>query len=211
MLQNNPEDTGRIIRTIRKKLGRTLADVAKDCDCTVSFLSKLENGRTRPSLNSLHRIAVSLGVNIGTLAPQNEGTPPRIVRAKDRAILGAPLIRSGDGIKLELLSGQSDGELFQVNLHHVAAGGRSDGQIVHAGGHYIFGFARHQHLAADDAGEGDPDHQREGKIEIADRGAQSADDRDHQHVERKRPEDIDESRYNAVDHDIAGRNARKLA
>ena len=138
MLQNNPEDTGRIIRTIRKKLGRTLADVAKDCDCTVSFLSKLENGRTRPSLNSLHRIAVSLGVNIGTLAPQNEGTPPRIVRAKDRAILGAPLIRSGDGIKLELLSGQSDGELFQVNLHHVAAGGRSDGQIVHVGNEFIF-------------------------------------------------------------------------
>jgi len=60
------------------------------------------------------------------------------VRAKDRAILGAPLIRSGDGIKLELLSGQSDGELFQVNLHHVAAGGRSDGQIVHVGNEFIF-------------------------------------------------------------------------
>ena len=31
----------------------------------------------------------------------------------------------------------------------------------------------HQHLAADDAGEGDPDHQREGKIEIADRGVRA--------------------------------------
>jgi transcriptional regulator with XRE-family HTH domain len=138
MLQNNPSDMGRIVRTIRKGLGRTLAEVAKDCNCTVSFLSKLENGRTRPSLNTLHRIAVCLGVNIGTLAPQHDGIPPRIVRAKGRPILGAPLIRSGDGIKLELLSGQSDGELFQVNLHHVEAGGRSDGQIVHVGNEFIY-------------------------------------------------------------------------
>jgi transcriptional regulator with XRE-family HTH domain len=138
MRQNDPEETGRIIRTIRKGLGRTLAKVAKDCDCTVSFLSKLENGRTRPSLNSLHRIAVSLGVNIGTLAPQHDGNASRIVRAKGRALLGAPLIRSGDGIKLEMISGQSDGELFQVNLHHVEVGGRSDGQIVHAGNEFIF-------------------------------------------------------------------------
>lgn len=138
MLQNETEKTGRIIWSIRKRLGRTLAEVAKDCGCTVSFLSKLENGRTQPSLNSLHRIAVSLGVNIGTLAPQQHGNPPRIVRAKGRAILGAPLIRSGDGIKLEMISGQSSGELFQVNLHHVEAGGRSDGQIVHVGNEFIF-------------------------------------------------------------------------
>ena len=136
--KSNPRETGHIIRTIRRRLGRTLAEVAKDCDCTVSFLSKLENGRTRPSLNTLHRIAVSLGVNIGTLAPQSGGSPQRIVRAEGRAILGAPLIRSGDGIKLELLSGQSDGELFQVNLHHVEPGGRSDGQIVHVGNEFIY-------------------------------------------------------------------------
>ncbi|HVZ14060.1 MAG TPA: helix-turn-helix transcriptional regulator, partial [Bauldia sp.] len=116
MPPNDPAETGRIIRAVRKKLGRTLAELAEECGCTVSFLSKLENGRTTPSLNMLHRIAASLGVNIGTLAPQENGGSARIVRAKDRPTLGAPLIRSGDGIKLELLSGQSDGELFQVNL-----------------------------------------------------------------------------------------------
>jgi len=139
MPPDDPAETGRIIRAVRKKLGRTLAEVAEACGCTVSFLSKLENGRTAPSLNMLHRIAASLGVNIGTLAPQeNNGGSTRIVRAKDRPILGAPLIRSGDGIKLELLSGQSDGELFQVNLHHVDPGGRSDGQIVHAGNEFVY-------------------------------------------------------------------------
>jgi transcriptional regulator with XRE-family HTH domain len=138
MPQNDPAEMGRIIRTIRKGLGRTLAEVARDCGCTVSFLSKLENGRTRPSLNSLHRIAGSLGVNIGTLAPQRDGNASRIVRAKDQAILAAPLIRKGDGIRLQMISGQSDGELFQVNLHHVEVGGRSDGQIVHAGNEFIY-------------------------------------------------------------------------
>jgi transcriptional regulator with XRE-family HTH domain len=138
MLENERRETGQIIRQIRKRSGRTLADIAKECDCTVSFLSKLENGRTATSLNTLHRIATALGVNIGTLAPQENGGARRIVRAKGRAILGAPLIRSGDGIKLELISGQEFGELFQVNLHHVAPRGRSDGQIVHAGNEFIF-------------------------------------------------------------------------
>jgi transcriptional regulator with XRE-family HTH domain len=141
MPPDDPAETGRIIRAVRKKLGRTLAEVAEECGCTPSFLSKLENGRTAPSLNMLHRIAASLGVNIGTLAPQENGGSARIVRAKDRPILGTPLIRGGDGIKLELLSGQSDGELFQVNLHHVDPGGRSDGQIIHAGNEFIYVLA----------------------------------------------------------------------
>jgi transcriptional regulator with XRE-family HTH domain len=138
MPPSDPQQTGRIIREIRRNLGRTLAEVAEGCGCTVSFLSKLENGRTAASLNMLHRIAATLGVNIGTLAPQESSGARRIVRARDRAILGAPLIRSGDGIKLELISGQSSGELFQVNLHHVEPGGRSDGQIVHAGNEFVY-------------------------------------------------------------------------
>jgi transcriptional regulator with XRE-family HTH domain len=138
MRASDPQEVGRIIREIRKQLGRTLAELAQECGCTVSFLSKLETGRTAASLNMLHRIAGSLGVNIGTLVPHEKGGARRIVRAKDRAILGAPLIRSGDGIKLELIAGQSDGELFQVNLHHVEPGGRSDGQIVHAGNEFIY-------------------------------------------------------------------------
>jgi quercetin dioxygenase-like cupin family protein len=101
-------------------------------------MSKLETGRTAGSLNTLHRIAGSFGVNIGTLVPQESGGVRRIVRAEGRAILDAPLIRGGDGIKLEMISGQSDGELFQVNLHHVEPGGRSDGQIVHAGNEFIY-------------------------------------------------------------------------
>jgi transcriptional regulator with XRE-family HTH domain len=138
MPPNDPAETGRIVRAIRKKLGLTLAEVARECGCTVSFLSKLENGRTAPSLNTLHRIATSLGVNIGTLAPQENSGARRIVRANGRTTLDAPLIRRGDGIKLEMISSQSDGELFQVNLHHVAPGGRSDGQIVHAGNEFIY-------------------------------------------------------------------------
>jgi transcriptional regulator with XRE-family HTH domain len=146
MPPNDPQQTGRIIRKIRRQAGRTLADIAKECGCTVSFLSKLENGLTAPSLNTLHRIATSLGVNIGTLAPQDNGGASRVVRARDRSILAAPLIRGGDGIKLELLSGQSDGELFQVNLHHVEVGGRSDGQIVHVGNEFIYVLRGEIHL-----------------------------------------------------------------
>ncbi|CAH2603134.1 Transcriptional regulator, MerR family [Rhodovastum atsumiense] len=134
-------ETGRLIRQVRKRAGKTLAVVARDCDCTVSFLSKLETGHTQASLNMLHRIAHALGVNIRTLVPTQAGGASRIVRAGTRRFLAAPHIRGGDGIRLEMLSGQGGEDVFQVNLHHVAPGGRSDGQIVHDGDEFIFVLA----------------------------------------------------------------------
>lgn len=52
---------GQAIRSRRRALGRTLAQVAAASGLSQPFLSQLELGRTRPSMRSLFRIAEALG------------------------------------------------------------------------------------------------------------------------------------------------------
>ena len=58
---------GREIRSLRKQLGITVADLAESCGLSVGMLSKIENGLTSPSLTSLQALSFSLGVPISHL------------------------------------------------------------------------------------------------------------------------------------------------
>ena len=48
---------GAKLRALRKRQGRTLADVGSETGLSVSFLSDIERGRARPSLDSLGKLA----------------------------------------------------------------------------------------------------------------------------------------------------------
>lgn len=134
----NKADTGALIKQLRKQKSLKLADVARQCGCTVSFLSKLENGHTKTSLNMLHRIASALSVNINALIPDLAPTGARIVRRSERQIVSGGHIRHNDGVMLEAISQSTGDHSFQVNLHRVGPGGSSDGQIVHVGEEFIY-------------------------------------------------------------------------
>lgn len=136
---NSTANTGALIKELRKQKKLTLAEIAEKADCTVSFLSKLENGHTKTSLNMLHRIANVLSVNINSLIPNDEEpTGPRIVRKKDHTLLYEGTVRNHDGVILEAVSHVKGDHSFQVNLHRVAPGASSDGQIVHIGEEFIY-------------------------------------------------------------------------
>lgn len=75
---------GRVIRERRLARSLTLVELAAQVDLSQPFLSQVENGRARPSLMSLHRIAEALGTTPqaffgGTVI--NNG--PVVVRADD--------------------------------------------------------------------------------------------------------------------------------
>lgn len=55
---------GHEVRSVRKKLGITVADVAAATDISVGMLSKIENGNTSPSLTTLQTLSKALGVPI---------------------------------------------------------------------------------------------------------------------------------------------------
>ncbi|MFJ8822185.1 helix-turn-helix domain-containing protein [Streptomyces sp. NPDC102467] len=70
------------IRRRRRALELTLADVARRAGVSVPFLSQVENGRSRPSMNSLQRIADALDTTaVELLAAAETPRPVDVVRA----------------------------------------------------------------------------------------------------------------------------------
>jgi transcriptional regulator with XRE-family HTH domain len=58
---------GAVLRSLRKNRGYTLAEVASTTGLSVSFLSDVERGRTRPSLDSLVKLADCYNSSITTI------------------------------------------------------------------------------------------------------------------------------------------------
>lgn len=58
---------GREIRSQRKQIGITVADLAENSHISVGMLSKIENGLTSPSLTTLQAISHALGIPISHL------------------------------------------------------------------------------------------------------------------------------------------------
>jgi transcriptional regulator with XRE-family HTH domain len=71
------------IRTRRQELGLTLDQVAAATGLTRSFLSKVENFRTTPSLPSLFHIAQALSVTLSELVEGLDERPMLVVVRKD--------------------------------------------------------------------------------------------------------------------------------
>ncbi len=58
---------GNTIREVRQKHGLTIAEIANRCGVSRSMLSKIENAQTATSLETLVKIASSLGISLSTL------------------------------------------------------------------------------------------------------------------------------------------------
>jgi transcriptional regulator with XRE-family HTH domain len=75
---------GARLRATRKRQGYTLADVGERTGLSVSFLSDIERGRTRPSLDTLEKLATCYQLTISDLLEgadadalaSNTGYPP---------------------------------------------------------------------------------------------------------------------------------------
>ena len=71
----NPQDQaalGGAIRELRKKVGATQDDLAKDAGISRNMLSQIERGEGNPSWVTLRGIAAALGVPVSTLAKAAE-------------------------------------------------------------------------------------------------------------------------------------------
>lgn len=77
---------GQMIRTIREKKGLTLSDLADGADLTVGGLSQIERDLVNPSIPTLRRIAIKLGVPVFTLLMEPDDEESIVVRS-DRQLL----------------------------------------------------------------------------------------------------------------------------
>lgn len=58
---------GQAIRMCRTRRGVSQAELAQHADCSVSYLSMLENNKRDPTLSTLSQIALALRVPVGIL------------------------------------------------------------------------------------------------------------------------------------------------
>ena len=80
---------GHEVRTLRKKLGITGADLASATGISLGMLSKIENGNTSPSLTTLQGLAQALGVPVTAFFRRFE------------EVRNASFVKAGQGVELE--------------------------------------------------------------------------------------------------------------
>jgi quercetin dioxygenase-like cupin family protein/DNA-binding XRE family transcriptional regulator len=124
---------GARLRLARRLRGLKLKALAEKVGCSESLLSKYETGKAMPSLPMLHRLARARGFNIGWMFEEDEGDAGIVFRAGERPMIALDPLRKGEGITLERVVPYDPGHLVQCNIHHIAAGGKSDAPISHDG------------------------------------------------------------------------------
>lgn len=130
---------GQELRALRKAHGLTLEALAQASGKSVSFLSKIERGLSRPSITALQDIAEVLGVSIGwffqTEGPSDADERKYVVRSNNRRRLHYSGISTTDYMGFEdyLLSSNLDGKLA-FGISYYAPGGTSgDDLYAHQG------------------------------------------------------------------------------
>lgn len=126
-------DVGTSIRHARMTLGIRLQDVAARVGCSESLISKIENGRTLPSLTTLHRIADALQTTVGRLCATRDPNAGIVARRGERPIIIIDPLGRDEGIRMERLIPSDDAHLLQGYIHIVEPGGGSEGSLSHQG------------------------------------------------------------------------------
>ena len=91
---------GAKIRALRKGQSLTLTALAQLSGLSHSFLSQIERGLARPSMNSLHQISEALGTNASWLVAGSENTrEATVVRSSDTASVPASELGTMDGLR----------------------------------------------------------------------------------------------------------------
>jgi transcriptional regulator with XRE-family HTH domain len=152
-LPEEPVKVGTKLRHARLLLGLSLKEVAARVGVTEGYLSKIENDRSRPSFDILHRLVQALGTNMSDLfAGAESGTGNLFVLRRG----AGPKLRTGaagarKAVSLERLVPSGKAFLLQVNIHRVPPGGASGEPIRHRG--QEFGYVLEGGLELDVEGE----------------------------------------------------------
>jgi transcriptional regulator with XRE-family HTH domain len=123
---------GAKLRQARKVRRLKLKELADRIGASESLISKIENERVIPSLQTLHKLVSELGISIGALFSGD--VPSQIVfRQGTRPILNVDSTGRlhGKGIRIESLA--LNHELLYPSIHIVAPGGETGGAITHEG------------------------------------------------------------------------------
>lgn len=123
---------GQRIRRLRREAELSLRGLAAGAGCSVSVLSRIENGQANPSLSMLHAIVNALNSNIRELFDDTDTDNTKVMKADERPTM-ALHGESGPAVFLEQLLPHGSSERLQANIHVVEPNASTEGAISHDG------------------------------------------------------------------------------
>jgi transcriptional regulator with XRE-family HTH domain len=113
--------------------GLTLKQLAELAGCSESMLSRIENGNANPSIKTMHRVALALGMPVSGLFQENMDPSNVVMRQGERPTVGTDQVRLGKGSKLEALIPSGRANLLSGYINDIEPGGGSEGVLQHEG------------------------------------------------------------------------------
>jgi quercetin dioxygenase-like cupin family protein len=99
----------------------SLRSLAEKTDFSASFISQVENGQASPSIASMERIALALGVTLGEFFQHTEDNRPVVVKAGERLGLKSEWSKA----RIEALGPMGMGSNFEAVMVTLFPGGTS--------------------------------------------------------------------------------------
>ena len=114
-------NVGERIRQLRLDLGMSLRTLATKTGFSPSLISQVEHGQVTPSIGSLERIALALGVSLGRFFAEPETNAVGLVRAG----LRQKLVSTWSPVTIEALGPMDGSGRLEPVMITMAPGGRS--------------------------------------------------------------------------------------
>jgi transcriptional regulator with XRE-family HTH domain len=114
-------DVGGRIRQLRRGLEMSVRSLAAKTGFSPSLISQVEHGQVTPSIGSLERIALALGVSLGKFFAESDTQAAGLVRATARQ----KLTSTWSPVSIEALSSMDGSAKLESVLMTMAPGGRS--------------------------------------------------------------------------------------
>ncbi|MET0708411.1 MAG: cupin domain-containing protein [Tardiphaga sp.] len=121
------------VRHLRLVKGLRLKDLADLCGCSESMISKIENNKTAPSLNTIHRIAKALGTSVAELLQDRASGGRVVTRAHERQIIQEAGSGVSGGTEAEVMIPFGASAMLQAFLIRLSPGAGSGGNLQHDG------------------------------------------------------------------------------
>ena len=77
-------DIGSRIKLLRRQKGMTLRHLSEASGLSINAISRIENGQASPTVSSVHRLAMALGIPIAAIFDDSIATETVLVRAGER-------------------------------------------------------------------------------------------------------------------------------
>ena len=107
------DEVGQAIRSLRLSHSLTLVELAARADLSQPFLSQVDNGRAKPSMSSLYRLATALETTPQALFGGAGGrTEPAVARAHDASV--PAIATDGESLRRLLLPGNAPFHVIEL-------------------------------------------------------------------------------------------------